>query len=401
MDAQRNSPPTTKVKQAIFLAVYSLLAGCATVDLPNIGSQGFKVEDDEKRLYNRARETVEYLDHSGVIYQDPELEAYLTSVARNLLPAGLPPMDIQSLDIQVKVINDPDINAFALPNGRIYFHTGMLALMENEAELATIMGHELVHVLNRHVLKQKRSIENRTTFLNITLGGIFPMGYQLGALSSVAGFSKQLESEADTQGFGLLAENGYTAAASIRIFEKIKNALEEEEQINVPFFFSTHPAVVTRLNNYKKLIETQPSAATGKINEADFQRVTRKMLFDTLRLWMQHGRFDTVEQYVNEYLQRNPVSAEGYFVKGELYRQRQDCPKGVKKRDKTNDYPEALLAYDQVIENDPVFFKVYQSKGKVLRSMQKDAEAKEAFKRYLELDPQSSDRAYIEAYLNK
>lgn len=400
MDAQRNSSPTAKVKQIIFLIAYSLLAGCATVDLPNIGSQGFKVEDDEKRLYNRARETVEYLDHSGVIYPDSELEAYLTNVARNLVPAELPSADIQYLDIQVKVINDPDINAFALPNGRIYFHTGMLALMENEAELAAIMGHEMVHVLNRHVLKQKRSTENKTTFLNITLGGIFPMGYQLGALSSIAGFSKQLELEADTQGFSLLVKSSYDAGASIRIFEKIKTALEEEKQSHMPFFFSTHPAVVTRLNNYKKLIDTQPSAAIGKINEADFQRVTKKMFFDTLRLWMQYGRFKTVEQYVSEYLQRNPKSIEGYYLKGELYRQRQDCPKGVKKRDKTNDYPEALLAYDQVIENDPSFSRAYQSKGKTLRSMQKDAEAKEAFRKYLELDPQSPDRAYIEAYLN-
>ncbi|GEM_PF-654649 len=399
MDAQRDRPPDKLIRQVISLMAYTLLAGCATVDLPNVGNQGFKLEDDEKRLYNRAQEAVEHLDNSGVIYDDPQLEAYLTRVAHDLLPEGLRDIDAQGIDIRVKVISDPDINAFALPNGRIYFHAGMLALMENEAELATIMSHELVHVLNRHLLKEKRSTDNKATFFNATLGGIFPMAYQLGTMSTVSGFSQQLELEADEQGFEFLMRNGYDASEGVRIFEEIKVTIEDEK-IKVPFFFSTHPAIVTRLKNYRKLIDLYSSAPAKKTNEADFQRVTKKMFFDTLRLWMQHGRFKSVERCVDKYLGRNPASSEGFYWKGELYRQRQDCPKGVKKRDKTKDYEEALLAYEKAIESEPGFALAYQGRGKVLKSLNKAAEAKKAFAKYLELDPQAQDHAYIEAYLN-
>lgn len=383
----------------ICLALCVLLSGCATVDLPNVGDQGFKIEDDEKRLFNRARETVDYLDHSGVIYADPQLEAYLTGVAQGLVPPEIRNAEAGNLDIRVKVIRDPDINAISLPNGRIYFHTGMLAVMENEAELATIMAHELVHVFNRHVLKEKRSADNKAAFFNAAFGGIFPLGYQLGALSSISGFSKQLELEADEQGFVILAQHGYALEESPKVFEAIKAALEEDE-VHAPFFFSTHPKVVTRLSNYKKLIGSHPSAAAGKTNEAEFQQATQRMFFNTLALWMNNGRSLRVERYIEKYLQRHPASAEGFYMKGELYRQRQDRPKGSKKREKTADYTLALQAYDSAIEHDPRFSLAYAGKGKVLRAMNDVAAAKESFAAYLDLDPQSPERAYIESYLN-
>lgn len=398
MDAQ--GTPPEKVRSSILLiglALCGLVSGCATVDLPNITEQGFKVEDDERRLFNRARETVEYLDQSGVIYSDPRLEAYLTRVAQDLLPQTLRDTGAGNLDIRVKVIHDPDINAISLPNGRIYFHTGMLAVMENEAELATIMAHELVHVFNRHVLKEKRSTENKATFFNAAFGGIFPMGYQLGALSSISGFSRQLELEADEQGFAILADHGYAVEESPKVFEAIKAALEED-QVHAPFFFSTHPKVVTRLDNYKKLIAAHPPGVAGKTNEDEFRQATQRMFFDTLTLWMNNGLFLRVERYIEKYLKRHPSSAEGFYVKGELYRQRQDCPKGTKKREKAADYTLALQAYDSAIGHDPRFPLAYAGKGKVLRAMNEGAEAKKSFAKYLELEPQSPDRAYIESY---
>lgn len=382
------------------LALCGFLSGCATVDLPNIGEQGFKVEDDEKRLFNRARETVDYLDQSGVIYADPQLEAYLTGVAQGLLPPEIRNAEAGNLDIRVKVIRDPDINAISLPNGRIYFHTGMLAVMENEAELATIMAHELVHVFNRHVLKEQRSADNKATFFNAAFGGIFPLGYQLGALSSISGFSKQLELEADEQGFAILAEHGYAIEESPKVFKAIKAALEDDKAPDAPFFFSTHPKVVTRLANYKMLIEAHPSPATGKTNEAEFQQATQKMFFDTLTLWMNNGLFVRVERYIEKYLARHPSSVEGFYMKGELYRQRQDPPKGAKKREKAADHTQALEAYDNAIEHDPRFALAYAGKGKVLRAMNEATGAKKSFAAYLELDPQSPERAYMESYIN-
>src|SRR5262245_23430426 len=143
------------------LLLVALLAGCASTNVPPMGYQGkpFHPESDERALWSQAVKEEDKLAKTGKIYEDPMLEEYLESVAVKVMPpvvqqAGGPP-------IRVSVFRDPTLNAFAMPNGHVYVHTGLLARVENEAQLATILGHELTHVTNRHALKFERDSQNK------------------------------------------------------------------------------------------------------------------------------------------------------------------------------------------------------------------------------------------------
>ena len=83
-------------------------------------------------------------------YAELELEAYVNEVTQSLLPAEA---KWQGLSLKVQVIQNPLLNAFVLPNGMMYVHTGLLARMDNEAQLAALLGHEITHVTHRHTIK--------------------------------------------------------------------------------------------------------------------------------------------------------------------------------------------------------------------------------------------------------
>jgi len=134
--SRRNSAsPAGLLRIAACLA----LASCATTNLSPLGAGGkpFQREQDEKQIWQNAEQLERRIDESGMRYKGPQLDAYLTAVTQTLLPA-----DVQALGLgpRVKVIQHPFLNAFALPNGAIYLHTGILARMENEAQLATVLG---------------------------------------------------------------------------------------------------------------------------------------------------------------------------------------------------------------------------------------------------------------------
>ena len=114
----------------------------APTNLPPIGSEAksFQAEEDEKTMWQADEQFLKRLEKAGLFHEDRELEAYLGAVAAKLLAGKL---HGTQLTPQVKVIKDPFLNAVALANGIILFHAGLLARMENEAQLATILGHEL------------------------------------------------------------------------------------------------------------------------------------------------------------------------------------------------------------------------------------------------------------------
>src|SRR2546421_2733815 len=137
--------------------IVRLLAGSgASRNVPPIGTGGqpFKPESDELRLWAEAEKEEQPLLKKAKAYDDPLLDEYLGRLGDKLLPeqvraAGGP-------GLRFGVISDPTLNAFAMPNGRIYVHSGLLSRLDNEAQLAMILGHEMTHVTSRHALRFTR-----------------------------------------------------------------------------------------------------------------------------------------------------------------------------------------------------------------------------------------------------
>lgn len=375
---------------ALLLCV--VLTGCASTSLAPI-SKDTVLEDDEKRLWLRAGEEQRDLDRSGLLYQDEALERYLNDVARKLQPDDV----YKVIPFKVKVINNPYLNAFALPNGAVYVHTGILARMDNEAQLATLLAHEMTHVTNRHGVISFRGVKNKTAVLASVQGsvGFVPLVGDvvsslgaLGAKSSVYGHSRALEGEADTVGLKLMAQSGYDPREAPKLFRHMKKELEEEK-IKEPFFFGTHPRLAERVENYESLIGEQYSGRSGAVNREVFLQRTQKMLLDNARLDLNAGRFSISQRGIEKYLGLKPTDARAYYLLGEICRQRGE--KGD--LDKAREY------YQKAVSLNASYCDPHKGIGMVyLKQGNKDLAGK-YFKTYLSLAPDAPDRGYIEEYL--
>lgn len=371
------------------------LGSCATQQLPPIGEAGLlQLEDDEKRLWVRAKEEEEKLNSKDLVYQDLSLLAYMNRVAQGLLPESA---SRHGLSIRVKVIKNPHMNAFALPHGAIFIHTGFLAKMENEAQLVTVLAHELAHITHRHTVQNVRNTKGAAAFLGTlqVLGapaGIYGLAPVLlgavGAMAAVTGYSRELEAEADKVGFGLLVNAGYDQEETIRVFETfIKYA--EKEEIKESFFFSTHPRLQERKDSYARLVQENPMRAKGRMETDSFRGAINALLLDNALMDLSMGRFDLAREAVEKFLQREPKNTRALYFLGEVYR----------KRGEEKDIPQAKEKYQLAIEQDPFYPDPYKGLGLIYLKQGEREKTKETLERYLELAPKAEDKTYIEEYL--
>ena len=164
------------------------------------------------------REHQRILTTYGGVYQDAKLEAVITRVVEQLVAASERP----ALRYRVTILNSPSVNAFALPGGYIYITRGLLAMLNSEAELAGVLGHEIGHVTARHGVRQQSAAQAANIGLTIasifvpeigSAGGQNIANIVGGALLS--GYGRDHELEADRLGAVYLARGGVFLPASL------------------------------------------------------------------------------------------------------------------------------------------------------------------------------------------
>jgi len=373
-----------------------ILVGCATTSLPPV-TQEFRFEEDEKRLWLRSEEEQKVIDRSGIIYRDQELEAYLNEVANKLQPAEV----LTHISFKVIIIKNHLLNAFIYPNGVLCVHTGILAKMDNEAQLATLLAHEMTHATHRHLLKQFRDVKNKTAFLStvmVTLGGVGGgMGDlatligALGTLASVTGYSRELETEADTHGLKLMEKAGYHLEEAPKLFLHLKKEIEEEKK-REPFFFGSHPRLQDRVENYENLLKTQYKDKRAGIKNSElYLEKIHRVILDNSRLDLKVGRFKIAQRGVQKYLAIKPNDPKAYCLLADIYKQKAE--KG--------DLEKAKEHYQKAISIDSSYPDAYKGIGLILYKQGEKELAKKSLERYLSLSPQAMDKAYIEEYIKQ
>src|SRR3990170_3267566 len=133
-------------------------------------------------------------------------------------------------------MSDPTLNAFAMPNGHVYVHTGLLARLDDEAQLAMILGHEMTHVTHRHALKFNRDATNKQILYTI-LSVAASIGV---ALAAINGYGRDLEREADAEGMKRLVRAGYDPKEAAKVFELLRSEGKDRGTLET-FFFGSHP----------------------------------------------------------------------------------------------------------------------------------------------------------------
>jgi len=147
---------------------------------------------------------------------------------------------------RIRIVNDPEVlNAFCAPGGYIYIYTGIIKYLDNEAELAGVMGHEMAHADLRHSTRQMTKYFGVQVLLNVLLGDSSALADITAALVSLK-FSRKHETEADRMSVEYLCKTSYPADGAAGFFEKI----QASGGGSPPEFLSTHPNPENRIANY-------------------------------------------------------------------------------------------------------------------------------------------------------
>src|SRR5919109_1288854 len=236
-----------------------LVVACATSNIPPIGSshKPFRLAAAEREIWEKSEGEQQQLNRRGRLYQDPLLEEYINEIARRMTP---PELEEQGVPIRVKILRDPSLNAFAYPNGALYVHTGLLARVENEAQLASVLGHEMTHVINRDAVRQYRSTRNKVIAANVaavageqwrrgnavtaavvgqTADVMLGLGLQLGLLAAVNGYGRGMEDQADAGAMRLLARAHYNLQEAPRVHQLLLDRYGDPSRLE-NFFFGNH-----------------------------------------------------------------------------------------------------------------------------------------------------------------
>ena len=189
--------------------------------------------------------------------KDDELQQYVTLVGNTVAAYSARP----TLEWHFGVIETDVVNAFSCPGGFIFITTGALAQMHSEAELAAVLGHEIAHATQKHILKEIKRANTIAAGMDLaktTSSGSFltdSLGEKIGNLAYeklfTTGLSRRDEEEADKIGVQLAAEAGYRADAYVSFLESLKK-LEGQSEMKV--LTATHPRADERIKNVKPLV---------------------------------------------------------------------------------------------------------------------------------------------------
>jgi predicted Zn-dependent protease len=207
-------------------------------------------------------------------------DAYLTSYINRVGQTLVQQLGAQPFHYRFFIIDDPTMNAFAVPGGYIFITTGLIRQMEREGELAGVLSHEISHVHARHMSKtmEKARIATMATLVAalaaIFLGGAAAQPLLMGGMaagqSAMLAYSREFEEEADSLGFKWMLRSGYNPRDMITVFRKL-NKQRWFEGGDIPLYLSTHPDVDSRLVHLSHHLAVNEGRLPGDRDNTEFQ----------------------------------------------------------------------------------------------------------------------------------
>lgn len=206
----------------------------------------------------------------GSLNANPEAHKYIATLGRALADVS----DRPDIDYYFAIVNSDSPNALATPGGYIFLSVGLLKLVENEAQLVGILGHEIAHISKRHALQTLERSKKIAGFgsLSISLLGQDPNLFgkvidQAGEIIFTHGLDKNLEYEADQYGIELAYRLGYNPQGLADILKILERNIEKDDST----FFSTHPSPSDRLNQLSSKLKDYPQSSRYPTLAKEFQ----------------------------------------------------------------------------------------------------------------------------------
>ena len=381
-------------------------------------------------------------EREGLVLEDEATNAYLKRVGEVLLPRGL---NLEHVLWKFRALRDPVPNAFALPNGSIYVTTGLLALMDNESQVASVIAHEMTHVLRRHTYLQNRSNRKKFLTMNILAAvGAYAPGGVAGAvitivtavapfivLATMFGYSRDLEREADLKGIDMMIAAEYAPEEMVKMMKVLNQDIEGEE---IRYFYNDHPALQERINYLSSYLGARADRVTPQMElnrekNAYFTKTESIMRHD-IQLAINAARFRSAVYLAQRLVEFRPNSSENLFLLAEAYRNlgprwpqltEKELTNSAKKeaaRKRAKRTPEEeerdLLAtaagqqnwkthqqkaeelYQRAANLENPFPAIHRGLAMLYEKLGRPTEAVTEYKKYLELAPGAMDRERIQ-----
>jgi len=354
--------------------------------------------DEERGVWNIGLAHQNKVRGTDELVNNPELEKYLEGVVAHLMGDMV---DDIGLEVDVLVFKDTTVNAWVYPNGTVAVQTGLLTALENEAQLAAILGHEVAHFLNRHAFiqikaKQKQSVIGKGLGVLATAAVAAKTGQlNSGLLDSgqiwtdlvTSGYSRKLETVADLQGLQLMTAAGYPPDQALPAFEAMR--IDDDDQVNVAKMWSSHPDIDKRKKNLSKQIKKNKASSNSEgLDQKKYMSAVRLALLSNSQLQVERRLYDSAIENLKSFTSNIPEDARGHYLLGEALR----------KQKPESNYDARISAYQSAIASNSNFAEPYRELGMAYRQQRKQQQAYEAFSQYLKLAPTAPDAPIINWY---
>ena len=236
-----------------------LLEGAQVIQISNMSDR------EEVKL---GKQINQQLQKQGIkFYRNSEINRYVNRIGQRLAAKS----DRPNIPYKFQVVQDKNINAFATAGGYVYVHTGLLKAADNEAELASVIAHEIGHIGGRHVVKQLQQTtvaSGVASALGVKSDTLVNLGVEL-ALKRPN--SRRHEYDADSRGLKTLTRTGYAPSGMVTFMQKLLT------KGSTPTLFSTHPATSSRIRALKEEIKTLPNKGNGGLSSANYKANIRSL----------------------------------------------------------------------------------------------------------------------------
>jgi predicted Zn-dependent protease len=244
----------------------------------NLGGRGLGNWYSLETEIRMGKEYARMIDSRVKLVQDPIITEYVNRIGQNIVRNS-----DSKVPFSIKVIDSSEVNAFALPGGFLYVHSGLLLSADEEAELAGVMAHEVAHVAARHATRQM----TRGNFANIASIPLIFIGGGVGyAARSAAGvgvpmgflrFSRGFEEEADYLGLQYMYKTGYDPQSLLNFFENIQ-AKEKQTPGTLSKVFASHPPMASRIAKTQKQIDAKlPPRPQYVVTRSEFDEIRTRL----------------------------------------------------------------------------------------------------------------------------
>jgi len=337
---------------------------------------------DEGGLWALMAREEQRLRRSPFLMRDPGLQEYLQQVACRLGGDHCP-------DMRVYPVRNAQFNANMAPNGMMQVWSGLLLRMENEAQLAAVLGHEIGHFLQRHALERLRDAKSRSA-AGVLLApfGLVGLAGQLALIAGRYAYSRDQERDADAISVRLMASAGYDTAQAPLVWSNLLAEIAARPNADAAtssVLFATHPPSDERREALAKL-----AVSGGDAGEAPFRQRMTSLQYELLDDELKRGQFEETIALLDRKIVVEPDRADLRYFRGESRR--------LRAQDGDLDRARAELVEVTRMNAPPP--QAWRSLGLVLRAGQDHVAAAEAFKHYLELAPEAPDAGLITRYLS-